>query len=90
MHGVHGRVIQNGIHIWSQHPIACTTARPRVAHLDRGHDGPHILGTESEDAVENADFIITEGLLSGAMELEERLEFRHLVRVCLVRAEDMV
>ena len=61
-----------------------------MAHLDRGHDGFHVFGVEFEDAVEDADFVITEGLLSGAMELEERLELRLLVRVCLVRAEDMV
>jgi hypothetical protein len=61
-----------------------------VAHLDRSHDSFHVFGVEFEDAVKDADFVITEGLLSGAMELEERLELRLLVRVCLVRAEDMV
>lgn len=61
-----------------------------MTHLDRGHDCFHILGVEFQDTVEDADFIITEGLLAGAMELEERLELGLLVRVRFVRAEDMV
>ena len=53
-----------------------------MVHLDRDHDGFLVFGIEFEDAVEDADFVITEGLLSGAMEL--------VVYACLVRAEDIV
>lgn len=95
MHGVHGRMIQDSIHteghdVLARDVLGCTSGGQWVTHLDRGHDCFHILGVEFQDAVEDADFIIAEGLLAGAMELEERLELGLLVRVRLVRAENMV
>ena len=95
MHGVYGRVIEDGIHteghdVLTRDVSAWTTIRQRATDLDRGHDCFHVFGVEFQYAVEDADFVITEGLLSGAVELEEGLELRLLVRVCLVRAENMV
>ena len=60
------------------------------AHVDGCHDGFDILGIEFQDAVEDADFVVAEGLFACAMKLEKRLEFGFLVRVCFVYTEDAV
>ena len=49
-----------------------------------------LLVVELQNTIEDADFVISQGLLSLTVESEERLEFCFLVRVSLVVAEDVV
>ena len=49
-----------------------------------------MLVVELEDAVEDADLVVAQRLLAVAVELQERLELGFLVRVLVVRAEDVV
>jgi hypothetical protein len=59
-------------------------------NLDRGHDGFHIFCVELQDAIEDADFVITKGFLAGAMKLEKRLELRLLIRMCFICAKNVI
>lgn len=76
VHRVYGGVIQDGVHteghdVLGRDVMGCETGRQCVTYLDGGHDSFDVFGIEFQDAVEDADFVITEGFFAGAMKLEK-------------------
>lgn len=57
---------------------------------DGRHDPAHALRVQLQHAIQNADLVVAEGLLTRAMELEEGLELGFFVGVRGVHAKDAV
>ncbi len=61
-----------------------------VTYLHGSHDLLNLFVVELEYAVEDADLVITQGLLALAMEGKEGLELGFLVGVSFVSAKDII
>lgn len=88
-------VIQNcvgaqGDHILSAKSVLNGGASQETPYLQWCHDTFYLLRVQFQDTIQDVDFIITERLFAGTMELEKGFELSFLVRVCLVRPKNPV